>query len=161
MKKWMTLIELIAVMSILAIVMSIWSLRIANTQHNKEAKQEIINLYNTFNTHNNNIQRWKSWSIDRTLEWSNDIMTWLNITNSGWNSFITWTNIWFSYSWIINLGKNIKHSWYSWTWIPTSTLYICEKNESNCMEKAIAEIKFSEKTNTISLIWTWTFKKNN
>jgi hypothetical protein len=167
MKKWMTMIELIAVISVLAIIMSIGSIRLVRSQENKWAKQEITTLYNTFSTHNRNISRWKAWSRERTFTWNGHTTNEIIITqsNGSWRT-ITWDKISFSYcSGSITLWKNISHSWDCiWADVPHfSTLYICEKWE-DCgasSNKLLAEIQFHEITNNISLIWTWKFTQND
>lgn len=171
MKKWMTLIELIAVLVVLATLMGVGSIRIIHSQENKWAKQEIAALYNTFTSHNMNISRWKSWSKAWNMMRNNNSGNVILIENP-YNEeewiirIITWEKITFSYcSWSTILWKNIEQTWDCLTWsIPHfSTLYICEK-WSECWESStelLAEIKFYEITNNISLIWTWKFKQIN
>lgn len=166
MKKWMTLIELIVVMGILATLMTVWTLRISVTQNNQQSKQDIINIYNTFNTHNNNISRWKSWSVERILDWRWDEMTWLTINREGLAPIIiSWENLSFSYcSWTVTLWKNIRHSLDCMgdSTPPKSTIYICDKKNITCTWwNIVAEITFTETINTISLIRTWKFIKYN
>lgn len=166
MKKWMTLIELIAVLAILATLMGVGSITIVRSQENKWAKQEITTLYNTFTTHNRNISRWKSWSIERNMTVSGNNIIDIEKTDGSTGTTIIWENITFNYcSWSTILWKNIKLQWDCWaTWNPPfSTLYICEK-WSECWEsstKLLAEIQFYEITNNISLIRTWKFKQIN
>jgi hypothetical protein len=173
MKKWMTLIELIAVLVVLATLMGVGSIKIINSQENKWAKQEITTLYNTFNTHNRNISRWKSWSKTRSMTRNSESGNIIPITNPDNEEewiirIITWESITFNYcSWSTILWKNIEQQWdcKTWTTIPyVSTLYICEKDDNNCNEssnKLLAEIQFYDTTNNISLIWTWKFKQIN
>lgn len=172
MKKWMTLIELIAVLVVLATLMGVGSIKIINSQENKWAKQEITTLYNTFNTHNRNISRWKAWSKTRNMTRHSESGNLIPITNPDNEEewiirTITWESITFNYcSWSTILWKNIEHQWDCLTWsIPHfSTLYICEKDDNNCNDssnKLLAEIQFYDTTNNISLIWTWKFKQIN
>lgn len=171
MKKWMTLIELIAVLVVLATLMGVGSIKIINSQENKWAKQEITTLYNTFNTHNRNISRWKAWSKTRNMTRHSESGNIIPITNPDNEEewiirTITWESITFNYcSWSTTLWKNIEHNWECKTeWNPPfSTLYICEK-WSECWESSpelLAEIQFYEVTNNISLIRTWKFKQIN
>ena len=171
MKKWMTLIELVAVIAVLATIMGIGSIRLVRSQENKWAKQEITTIYNTFTSHNRNISRWKSWSRKWQMSWNpntGNIISIVNPDNESQTRIITWEKITFSYcSWYSILWKNIEHNWDCRTWENNpifSTLYICEKWEENCWESKpwlLAEIKFYETTNNISLIWTGKFKQTN
>lgn len=169
MKKWMTLIELVAVIAILATIMGIGSIRLVRSQENKWARQEITTVYNTFTSHNRNISRWKAWSRERSFSWSwdNNIINEINITqsNGSWRT-IVWDKISFNYcSWTIILWKDIRHEWEcTWAFPYFSTLYICEDDATECSEssdKLLAEIQFHEVTNNISLIRTWKFKQTN
>lgn len=162
MKTWISLIELIVVMAVLTIIMAVGSLRISNNNTDKATQAEAISVYNTLNTHNKNISKWKSWAKTWEIIWDNKASSWLNIPTISWN--IKSNKIEFQVcSWKIILWKNIIL-----TWDCKSTPYItlCKTEKKNDVHECtgnntIAQIKFTEISNNISLIWTWEFSNYN
>lgn len=169
MKKWTTLIELIVVMAVLTIIMAVWSLKISNNSKDKAIQSEIISVYNTLNNHNKNITRWKWWGSvqPRTIIWNTYAQSWLIISGRTlWNWNIAWKKIEFALnSWsTIILWQNIELSWQE-----NHNLYlnICKKpKEYNAVHQCewsgiIAQIRFTEIANNITLIWTGEFSSYN
>lgn len=165
MKKWVTLIELIVVMAVLTIIMAVWSLRISNNSKDKALQSEVISVYNILNNHNKNITRWKWWVNSRYF--SGFWYAQSGLVISGRNDNINGKKIEFQLcSWnSITLGENIL---LSWDCKEDHNLYlnICKNKKETSVHRCtwsglIAQIRFTEIANNITLIWTGEFSSYN